>query len=152
MLWGALVAAVVLVTGCSGTASELAGEYWLEGVTPQAVAEHLQIELPATATDARAAHRRGHDDKLLLSFVLPTGDVDGFFAGLRSEQPLWTATPFSGAAGEFERLGLPEPVSAPGARRAQVCAPCIQRDLDFLQLAVTQVDGTSSRVYIRAFD
>ncbi len=113
---GALVLGAGLVGGCGEGAVEPPGPYWVEGVTADAVAQHLEVGLPAAATEAKAAQQRGHDDLLLLSFVLP------------------------------------EPVSASGVRETQVCAPCVQRDLDFLQLAVAPVDGKNSRVHLRAAD
>ncbi|MFF2193261.1 hypothetical protein [Streptomyces sp. NPDC058157] len=141
-----------LVGGCGEGAAEPPGPYWMEGVSADAVAQHLKVELPAVATAAKAARQRGHDDLLLLSFVLPTSDVDGFLDGLAPEHPVRQGIPFAGETGLFDRLGLPDPVSAPGVRETQVCAPCVKRDLDFLQLAVAPVDGKSSRVYLRAVD
>ncbi|MEU8435135.1 hypothetical protein AB0F18_19860 [Streptomyces sp. NPDC029216] len=149
---GALAVSAGLVAGCGGGPAGSQVPYWLEGVTVDAVARHLRVEIPATATEAKAAQQRGHDDMLLLSFVLPTAEVDGFVDGLEPEHPVRPGTPFAGERRLFDRLGLPEPVSAPGVRETQVCAPCVQRDLDFLQLAVTGVDGKSSRVYFRAVD
>ncbi|MFF4366103.1 hypothetical protein [Streptomyces sp. NPDC001594] len=112
----------------------------------------MEVEVPVSATGVTAALRRGHDDLLLLAFVMPAADVDGFIDGLAPEHPVRQAVPFAGERGLFDRLGLPEPVSAPGVRETQVCAPCVQRDLDFLQLAVAAVDGERSRVYLRAVD
>ncbi len=152
--WALCVGLVLLglVAGCTSGSAEPRGPYWVEGVTPEAVAQRLQIELPTKATEAKAAHKRDHDDLILLSFAVPTDEADGFLARLGSEEPVRPGTPFGGQTGLFARLGLPEPVSAPGVREAQVCAPCMKRDLDFLQLAVTQVDEKNTRVYFRAFD
>ncbi|MEU3406912.1 hypothetical protein ABZ766_23640 [Streptomyces sp. NPDC006670] len=112
----------------------------------------MEVEVPASATGVTATLRRGHDDLLLLAFVMPTAEVNGFIGGLAPEHPVRPGIPFAGERGLFDRLGLPEPVSATGVRETQVCAPCVQRDLDFLQLAVAAVDGQSSRVYLRAVD
>ncbi|MGE7386638.1 hypothetical protein ACQKM2_14285 [Streptomyces sp. NPDC004126] len=146
------MASVLLLGACTGAPAEPRVPYWMDGVTVESVARHVKVELPATATGAGAAHQRGHDDMLLLSFVLPTGEVDGFLEGLRAEHPLRPGIPFAGERGLFDRLGLPEPASVPGVREAQVCAPCLERDLGFLQLAVTRVDERSSRLYFRAVD
>ncbi|GLX23422.1 hypothetical protein Slala01_70660 [Streptomyces lavendulae subsp. lavendulae] len=149
---GALVASVGLLGACTSGSTEPQVPYWMDGVTVASVARHVQVELPGTATGAKAAHQRAHDDMLLLSFVLPTAEVDGFVDGLKPERPLRPGTPFAGEGKLFDRLGLPEPASAPGVRETQVCAPCLARDLDFLQLAVVRVDERSTRLYFRAID
>lgn len=52
--------------------------YWMDGVTVESVAKTLQVQMPSTATDAKAAYQKGfQDDGLLLSFVLPTEAVEG---------------------------------------------------------------------------
>ncbi|WP_285543871.1 hypothetical protein [Streptomyces lavendulae] len=62
------------------------------------VVQRLHLHLPPTATDGRAAQRNGfQDDDLLLSFVLPTTDVDGYLAQLKPERPLAPSKiPFAG--------------------------------------------------------
>ncbi|MFE3069184.1 hypothetical protein [Streptomyces sp. NPDC059247] len=130
--------------------------YWLDDVTPEAVARQLNVRLPASATDARAAHQKGfQDDGLLLSFVLPAIEVDGFVARLAPERPLRARSrPVAGAVKPmtpFTRLGLPEPESIADVREGQACAPC-QGDVDSLNIAVVGVDGRTSRIYLRATD
>ncbi|MFG3306686.1 hypothetical protein [Streptomyces wuyuanensis] len=51
----------------------------------------------------------------------------------------------------FSHLDLPEPESLPGVREGQVCAPC-GGDLNSLAIAVHRLDGSESRVYLRAVD
>ncbi|MEU3722994.1 hypothetical protein [Streptomyces sp. NPDC031705] len=150
---GGLAVAAGTVAGCTGGPAQQRVPYFKEGVTASAVAEHLRVALPATATDARAAHQVAHhDDSLLLSFVLPTGEVDAFVTQIQSENPVRTGSPIGTAERAFAPLGLPEPATMPGVRGAQLCAPCMERDLDFLDLAVAPLDEKSSRVYLRAVD
>ncbi|GLX40740.1 hypothetical protein Sros01_68130 [Streptomyces roseochromogenus] len=152
-----------LAAGCSGTAAPReagggapAGQRsdWVEGTTVDSVVQRLHLHLPPTATDGRAAQRNGfQDDDLLLSFVLPTTDVDGYLAQLKPERPLAPSKiPFAGEsvpAAPFTHVGLPEPDSVPGIRKAQVCAPCAN-DIGQLHVAVAQLDSQTSRVYIKA--
>ncbi|MFG2755995.1 hypothetical protein [Streptomyces wuyuanensis] len=51
----------------------------------------------------------------------------------------------------FSHLDLPEPESLPDVREGQVCAPC-GGDLNSLAIAVHRLDGSESRVYLRAVD
>ncbi|MBV7246379.1 hypothetical protein [Streptomyces sp. MW-W600-10] len=87
--------------------------------------------------------------------MVPSGDVDGFLAGMDPEEPVSErAVPFAGEsvpAAPFARLGLPEPVDLPGIRTAQVCAPC-DDDLNALHVAVAAIDGGRSRVYVKGVD
>lgn len=128
---------------------------WEEGVSAPAIAQRLGVRVPDVASDVRAGHRTGQDDGLLLAFVVPSGDVDGFLAGLDPEEPVEErAVPFAGEsvpAAPFARLGLPEPVGLPGVRTAQVCAPC-DGDLNALHVAVAGIDGGRSRVYLKGVD
>ncbi|WP_329379957.1 hypothetical protein OG625_13970 [Streptomyces sp. NBC_01351] len=124
------------------------------GTTVEGVTQRLHLQLPATASDARAGQRRQfQDDALLLAFTLPTGDVDAFLTQLKPEQPVQPRkTPFVGGAEPgFTRLGLPEPDSLPDLRKAQVCAPCGD-NIDQLHVAVAPLDEQSSRVYIKGID
>ncbi|MCX4964125.1 hypothetical protein OHA98_04700 [Streptomyces sp. NBC_00654] len=128
----------------------------MDGVTVDSVAKTLQVQMPSTATEAKAAYQKGfQDDGLLLSFVLPTGAVDGFLTQLKPEQPLSlreqplprntnSTTPFS-------HLGLPEPDLLAGVREGQVCAPC-EDNLNWLKVAVAPVDDRTSRVYLSGVD
>ncbi|MFD8020818.1 hypothetical protein ACFV6G_10370 [Streptomyces lavendulae] len=154
-----------LAVGCSGTAAPReagggapAGQRsdWVEGTTVDSVAQRLHLPLPPTATDARAAHRNGFQgDDLLLSFVLPTPEVDAYLTQLKPERPLAPSEiPFAGEsvpAAPFTHVGLPEPDSVPGIRKAQVCAPCAN-DIAQLHVAVAQLDAQTSRVYIKTVD
>ncbi|MDX3593549.1 hypothetical protein PV749_20730 [Streptomyces sp. ID03-2B] len=120
-----------------------------------AVAERLGGRVPEAASDVRAGHREGQDDALLLAFVVPSGDVDGFLAGMDPEEPVEErAVPFAGEsvpAAPFGHLDLPEPVGLHGVRTAQVCAPC-DDDLNALHVAVAAIDGERSRVYVKGVD
>ncbi|MFD9030429.1 hypothetical protein ACFVZW_04565 [Streptomyces sp. NPDC059567] len=130
---------------------------WDEKATPASVSKQMGVAIPAGATDSRAAYRHGfQDDGLLLTFTLPTADVDAFVATLRPEEELFTraaprkkvATPMT----PFSRLGLPEPETLGDVREGQVCAPC-GGELNALTVAVHRLDGgDSSRVYLRAVD
>lgn len=130
--------------------------YWMDGVTVESVAKTLQVQMPSTATDAKAAYQKGfQDDGLLLSFVLPTEAVEGFLTQLKPERPLrLREQPFVGEGKPttpFSHLGLPEPDSLAGVREGVVCAPC-KGDLNALEVAVARVDGHSSRVYLSGVD
>lgn len=165
----ALVAGVAvvggLVAGCSGAtgsatpaADRSSGQvsHWVDGATVESVAETLRVRVPAAATEAKAAHLEGvQDDGLIMAFVLPTGEVDAFVEQLKPERPLGLrerplarstnpSTPFS-------HLGLPEPDLLAGVREGQVCAPC-KGDLNWLKIAVVQLDDRTSRVYLRGAD
>ncbi|MEU8760837.1 hypothetical protein [Streptomyces sp. NPDC048659] len=95
------------------------------------------------------------DDGLILAFVLPTGEVDTFVAQLKPEQPLGLREqPLAhntNASTPFSHLGLPEPDLLAPVREGQVCAPC-EGDLNWLKVAVAQVDGRTSRVYLSGVD
>ncbi|MFD8882533.1 hypothetical protein ACFV0H_08415 [Streptomyces erythrochromogenes] len=155
-----------LAAGCSGASGGSGREggrsadpgtsNWVEGATTESVARTLHVEIPSTATGALAAHRSGfQDDGLILSFVLPAEAVEPFLTQLRPEQPLrLREQPFAAEATPatpFARLGLPEPDSLPKVREGQVCAPC-KGDLNWLKVAVAQIDERSSRVYLRGVD
>ncbi|MEU6755164.1 hypothetical protein [Streptomyces sp. NPDC046685] len=92
---------------------------------------------------------------MILSFVLPAEAVEPFLAQLKPEHPLrLREQPFAAEAEPatpFARLGLPEPDSLPKVREGQVCAPC-KGDLNWLKVAVAQIDERSSRVYLRGVD
>ncbi|MFE2283304.1 hypothetical protein ACFXDJ_03915 [Streptomyces sp. NPDC059443] len=156
-----------LMAGCMGATAEQGGQnvsrspgrqvpYWMDGVTVESVANALHVQMPSTATEAKAAYQKGfQDDGLLLSFVLPTAAVDGFLTQLKPERPLHLREqPFVGegkATTSFSHLGLPEPDSLAGVREGVVCAPC-KGDLNALEVAVARVDDNSSRVYLRGVD
>ncbi|WP_146228386.1 hypothetical protein [Streptomyces sp. CG 926] len=155
-----------LAAGCSGTSGSSGREggrspdpgtsEWVEGATAESIARTLHVEVPSTATHTAAAHRKGlQDDGLILSFVLPAEAVEPFLTQLKPEQPLrLRAQPFAAEATPatpFARLGLPEPDSLPKVREGQVCAPC-KGDLNWLKIAVAQIDVRSSRVYLRGVD
>ncbi|WP_432068876.1 hypothetical protein [Streptomyces sp. C10-9-1] len=53
--------------------------------------------------------------------------------------------------GHSRRTGLPEPDLSAKVREGQVCAPC-EDNLDWLKIAVTQVDARTSRVYLSGAD
>lgn len=164
-LVGGVVVLMGLVAGCSGAtvSGTRAGErssgqvsYWVDGATVESVARTLRVRVPVAATGAKAAHWRGlQDDGLIMAFVLPTAGVDEFVAQLKPDVPLGLreqplarntnpSTPFS-------HLGLPEPDLLARVREGQVCAPC-EGDLNWLKVAVVQVDAASSRVYLSGVD
>ncbi|MEE1791112.1 hypothetical protein PUR28_10080 [Streptomyces sp. BE308] len=79
--------------------------------------------------------------------------MDEFVARLKPEAPLGLrerplarrtnpSTPFS-------HLGLPEPDLLARVREGQVCAPC-EDNLNWLKVAVVQVDDRTSRVHLSA--
>lgn len=156
-----------LLAGCVGSTTEESGRdvtssparqvpYWMDGVTVESVAKSLQVLMPSTATEAKAAYQKGfQDDGLLLSFVLPTDEVDEFVGQLKPENPLsLREQPLAGntnATTPFSHLGLPEPDLLPRVREGQVCAPC-EGDLNWLKVAVAQVDERASRVYLSGVD
>jgi hypothetical protein len=156
-----------LLAGCAGSAAEQSGRnatrspgrqvpYWMDGVTVESVARTLQVQLPGTATEAKAAYQKGfQDDGLLLSFVLPTEAVEGFLTQLKPERPLrLREQPFVGEGKPttpFSHLGLPEPDLLAKVLEGQVCAPC-DGDLNWLKVAVAQVDDRTSRVYLSGVD
>ncbi|MFF4366104.1 hypothetical protein [Streptomyces sp. NPDC001594] len=151
-LCGLLVVCAGLGAGCAGGPEPQAR--WMDGVTTAEVVQRLQVVVPASASDLRSAYRKGlQDDTLLLAFVLPTPDVEGFLARLDPQEPV-KAGPKSFAGPEpvapFAHVGLPEPDSVPGVRTGQVCAPCAE--VDFMHAAVARVDEKSSRVYFEAAD
>ncbi|MFJ3201691.1 hypothetical protein [Streptomyces sp. NPDC086989] len=158
-LVGAVVGVVALLGGCSGVGGGRDvrdAPHWEEGATVVSVAQTLQVQVPATATDARAARHKGfQDDGLILAFVLPTDEVDGFLDRLRPERPLRLGEkPWAGEgepATPFAHLGLPEPESLANVREGQVCAPC-KDELDWLKVAVARADDRSSRVYLHGVD
>lgn len=159
------VAVTGLVAGCSvstGGGAPVAGRssgqvaHWVEGATVESVATALRVPLPKTAAEAKAARLDGfQDDSLIMAFVLPTGEVDGFVAGLKPEQPLrLREQPLAASTNKsapFSQLGLADPDLLAGVRESQVCAPCAG-DLNWLQVAVARVDERTSRVYLRGVD
>ncbi|WP_060179409.1 hypothetical protein [Streptomyces sp. IMTB 1903] len=154
-----------LVAGCSGAtgngtpaADRSAGQvsHWVDGATVESVAKTLHVRLPAAATEAKAAHWEGlQDDGLIMAFVLPTDEVDTFVAQLKPEQPLslreQPLTRNTNPSTPFSHLGLPEPDLLARVREGQVCAPC-EDNLNWLKVAVAQVDDRTSRVYLRGVD
>ncbi|MGW0365231.1 hypothetical protein [Streptomyces sp. NPDC002990] len=165
-LVGGVAVLTGLVAGCSGTtgigtpaAERSPGRqvpYWVDGVTVESVAKTLQVQMPSTATQAKAAYQKGfQDDGLLLSFVLPTDAVDGFVTQLKPERPLLLREqPFMGEGKPttpFSHLGLPEPDALANVREGQVCAPC-EDNLNWLKVAVARVDDHNSRVYLSGVD
>ncbi|MFJ1581423.1 hypothetical protein [Streptomyces sp. NPDC088182] len=164
---GALILGVAVVLGtalasCStAPAGDAAGARglvpdWAGDATPASVSEQLGVEIPATATDRRAAYQNGlQDDGLLLAFSLSTSEVDAFVTGLapqgeltRREKPLRTSvTPTT----PFSHLGLAEPETLPDVQEGQICAPC-EGQLNSLQIAVHPLDDRASRVYLRGVD
>ncbi|WP_326574706.1 hypothetical protein OG889_06805 [Streptomyces sp. NBC_00481] len=163
----ALGVAALCLTGpalaaCSATAgsdaADRSGEVldWDDKATPATVSRQMNLDLPANATDKRAARQNGfQDDGLLLVFTLPTSGVDGFVERLGPESELRqrdepresVAKPMT----PFSHLGLPEPESLPDVREGQVCAPC-DGDLNSLAIAMHRLDDGKSRVYLRAVD
>ncbi|MDK9498282.1 hypothetical protein QEZ40_003233 [Streptomyces katrae] len=156
MLGGALLVSAGLVTGCTGGSVQSRDvSQWVDGVSAEDIARSMQVRVPASASDVKAAYQKGfQDDQLLLAFVLPAAEVDGFLAQLKPTEPV-KAGPKSFAGPEpvapFAHIGLPEPDSVAGVRTAQVCAPCAG-DVDFMHVAVAQVDERTSRVYLQATD
>ncbi|MFE4914910.1 hypothetical protein ACFRCX_25730 [Streptomyces sp. NPDC056652] len=126
---------------------------WDEDATPASVSKQPGVEIPAAATDRRAAYQNGfQDDGLLPAFSLSTSEVEAFVTGpapqgelTRREKPLRKSvkptTPFS-------HLGLAEPETLPDVQEGQIRAPCEGR-LNSLQIAVHPLDDRAGRVYLR---
>lgn len=82
------------LAACSATESGAADRTqtlprWEDKATPATVGRLMNIELPAKATDARAAVQSGlQDDGLLLVFTLPASGVDDFVEQLGPEREL----------------------------------------------------------------
>ncbi|MEU6309856.1 hypothetical protein [Streptomyces sp. NPDC047014] len=160
-----MVVLVGVVAGCSGVtgdgsraAERSSGQvsHWAEGVTVESVAETLHVEVPAAASEAKAARMEGlQDDGLIMAFALPTAEVDQFVAWLKPEQPLrlreQPLAHHTNPSTPFSHLGLPEPDLLAGVREGQVCAPCAD-ELDWLKVAVARIDDRTSRVYLIAAD
>ncbi|MDI9884523.1 hypothetical protein QMZ92_08940 [Streptomyces sp. HNM0645] len=155
----------LLVAGCSGSAENRTPaadrssgrvSHWVDTATVESVAEKLHVRVPATATATKAAHWAGlQDDGLIMAFVLPTAEVDGFVAQLKPEEPLsLRGQPLArntNPSTPFSHLGLPEPDLSAKVREGQVCAPC-EDNLDWLKIAVTKVDAQTSQVYLSGAD
>ncbi|HLL34309.1 MAG TPA: hypothetical protein VK545_10545 [Streptomyces sp.] len=128
---------------------------WDENATPVTVSKHMHVEVPAEATDRRAAYRHGlQDDELLLSFVLPDTGVSAFVEQLDPEEELWHRDrPLSAATSmnSFSHVGLKEPEALSDVREAQVCAPC-DGGLNFLRITVHRLGGNTSRIYLEGSD
>ncbi|WP_371588232.1 hypothetical protein [Streptomyces virginiae] len=151
-----------LVTGCSGGGTPVADRssgqmsHWVEGATVESVATALRVQVPGTASESKAARLDGfQDDSLIMTFVLPTGEVDGFVAGLKPEQPLrLREQPLAAStnpSAPFSHLGSAEPDLLADVRETQVCAPCAG-ELNWLKVAVARLDDRTSRVYLRGVD
>ncbi|MGW0395841.1 hypothetical protein ACWDYJ_34220 [Streptomyces sp. NPDC003042] len=165
LLCAALMVLAGLTAGCSAATDPVEGgsrtpgrqlPYWTEETTVDGVVQQLRLQLPANATDAKAAQQRGFQgDGLLLAFVLPTSEVDAFLTQLKPEEPVQPRRiPFAGESvpvAPFAHLGLPEPDSLPNTRKAQVCAPC-KDNIDQLHAAVTPINDQNSRVYLKGID
>ncbi|KOX35582.1 MULTISPECIES: hypothetical protein [unclassified Streptomyces] len=164
-LVGGVAVLAGLATGCSESAGNRSSAVdrssgqasrWAAGATVESAAGALHVRLPPTATEAKAAHLEGfQDDGLIMAFVLPTAEVDGFVAQLDPEEPLTLrerplarntnpSTPFS-------HLELPEPDLSAKVLEGQLCAPC-KENLDGLKIAVMQIDARSSRPYLSGAD
>ncbi|MEU2429195.1 hypothetical protein ABZ611_06675 [Streptomyces sp. NPDC007861] len=129
---------------------------WDDKATPETVGRLMNIELPAKATDLRAALQNGfQDDGLLLTFTLPTSEAEAFLEQLHPEAELRQRDePRENVVkptAPFSHLGHPEPESLPDIREGQVCAPC-SGDLNSLTVAVYRLDDSDSRVYLRGVD
>jgi hypothetical protein len=154
LLGDALISGGTTRSGSSGTRHQV--PYWGEGTTPESVSGQLHLEIPADATDRRAAHQKGlQDDGLLLAFTLPAAKADAFLTRLAPEQELTSRdAPLPDPAKPmtpFAHLGLTEPETLPDVRQGQVCAPC-DGDLNSLWIAVHRLDAANSRVYLRGVD
>ncbi|MBM4824575.1 MULTISPECIES: hypothetical protein [Streptomyces] len=132
--------------------------YWVEGVGFAHVAEESGIDVPAAASERRGARQVGFQgDVLLLAFVLPDRDVNGFIAALAPQDPLvHRERAVADPAGfhpttPFGHLGLPEPETLDGVLAGPVCAPCAGK-LDELEVVVAPLGGGRSRVYLRGVD
>ncbi len=159
---GALTLCIGLLAACSSSAESTSADRltqvprWDENATPASVAKQLYVKIPTEATDRRAAYQHGfQDDGLLLTFVLPTKEVNAFVEQLESEEELrYRAAPrpeVPTPMTPFSHLGLEEPDALPDVREAQVCAPC-NGGLNFLRVAVHRLDDNTSRVYLAGSD
>ncbi|WP_190219130.1 hypothetical protein [Streptomyces griseosporeus] len=118
----------------------------------------MGVPVPAAATARKGARQVGfQDDVLLLAFVLPDRDVNGFIAALAPQDPLvHRERAVADPAGfhpttPFGHLGLPEPETLDGVLAGPVCAPCAGK-LDELEVVVAPLGGGRSRVYLRGVD
>ncbi|MEV5434806.1 hypothetical protein AB0K80_02055 [Streptomyces sp. NPDC052682] len=168
------VLAVAVLAGCgtgsggtdarsstdAGSRSDSGGQrvpYWVKGVGFTRVAQDLGVTVPRTATQRLGARQKGfQDDVLLLAFVLPAGEVDGFVDGLDPEhQPVHRKRAAAPAGYEptapFAHLGLAEPETLDGVTAGQVCAPC-DGELDSLDITVAPAGKDRSRIYLRGID
>lgn len=146
------------LTSCSSVENDTANgrrqvPYWDEKSTPATVSAQLSIELPAKATDRRAAYQHGfQDDALLLAFTLPTSKVDAFIDQLGPERELRQRDkprpdPITPMA-PFSHLGLKEPETLPNVLEGRICTAC-DGDPNALKIAVYRLDGSNSRIYLR---
>lgn len=146
------------LTSCSSPAHEAADgrrqlPYWDEKSTPGSVGEQLDIEVPAQATDRRAAYQHGfQDDQLLLAFTLPTSKVDAFIEQLGPERELRQRDkprpdPVTPTA-PFSHLGLEDPETLPDVLEGRICSVC-DGDPNALKIAVHRLDDSTSRIYLR---
>ncbi|MFE4367469.1 hypothetical protein ACFRMN_04290 [Streptomyces sp. NPDC056835] len=157
----AVVLGTVLASCSAATTGDSVGARgqvpsWAEDATPESVGKRLGVEVPATATDRRAAYQNGfQDDELLLAFSLSTPEADAFVTGLaprieltRRDKPLRKSVE---PTAPFSHLGLAEPETLPDVREGQICAPC-EGQLNSLRIAVHPLDDRVSRVYLRGVD
>jgi hypothetical protein len=156
------VLAAAVLAGCGGGAD--AGSrtdtvpYWEKGVGFTQVAEQLGVTVPQSAMERKGARQKGfQDDALLLAFVLPKGEVDGFVDTLAPENELVhrkkavaSATAYEPTT-PFAHLGLPEPETLDDVRTGTVCMPCAG-ELNELEIVVAPLENDRSRIYLLGVD
>jgi hypothetical protein len=131
--------------------------YWVKGAGFTRVAADLGVTVPRAATERVGARQKGfQDDVLLLAFVLPAGEVDGFVDGLAPENELVQRQKAAASAGyeptaPFAHLGLAEPETLDDVTTGPVCAPCAG-ELNSLDITVAPVGEGRSRIYLRGID
>ncbi|MEU8619832.1 hypothetical protein [Streptomyces sp. NPDC048623] len=165
---GAVVAGGLLLGGCgdpdrgvdSGESRVKDGR-WAEGVTPAWMAEHMKIDVPATAKTAQAAyHVQSQFDTGLLTFTLTRAEAEDY---LKKNPPegMWL-TPEKADPDtryrDFTQLGLPEPETfKDGMRYGTVCAgdpvddPYGTQDGACVKLYAHEYAPDRTRIYIRDY-
>lgn len=105
---------------------EAADARWVEGITPQWMSEHMDMEIPSTAQGAQAAYQTTlRVDTGLLTFTLTRAEAEKYLKENPPDhgwlKPIAGETNVVGAR-NFAHLGLPEPETfLEGMRYDSVC-------------------------------
>lgn len=113
-----VAAALVVWSIRMSTRVERASTTWDTGMASARVIEFTDLRVPGSAVDIRSGYLNGlQDDSAVVSFRLPTDQVDGFTAGLGigrwEEVRRVTDTALDG----FRHVGAPDPTGAFPLRR-----------------------------------